>query len=155
MTDIKSPEERSQNMAQIRSKDTKPEIWFRKRLFNKGFRYRKNTNALPGHPDLWLSRYNTAIFIHGCFWHRHSGCRFAYTPKTRAEFWISKFQKNTARDSYVLQQLAQQNVRVIIVWECTIKKMMKNSSYEAEVLSSVINFLHSDTQRLELYELRS
>lgn len=155
MADIKSPEDRSLNMSKIRSKDTKPEVWFRKRLFNRGYRYRKNTNVLPGHPDLWFSRYNTALFIHGCFWHRHSGCKFAYTPKSRTEFWISKFQKNTERDSFVMQQLEQQNVRIIVIWECTIKNMMKTSFYEEEVLSSVVRFLHSDIKYLELYKLRS
>lgn len=150
MADIKSPEERSQNMAKIRSKDTKPEVWLRKRLFSYGYRYRKNINTLPGHPDIWLPKYNTAIFVHGCFWHRHSGCKFAYIPKSRTEFWISKFQKNTERDAYVLRQLEQQNVRVIVVWECTIKDMRKKISHEENVLSSVIGFLHSDIKYLEL-----
>ncbi len=150
MADIKSPESRSRNMTKIQGKDTKPEIWFRKRLFNRGYRYRNNTGNLPGHPDIWLSKYNTAIFIHGCFWHRHNGCKFAYTPKSRTEFWINKYQKNIERDTCVLQQLEQLNVRVIIVWECTIKSMIQSSSYEEEVFSSVIDFMHSDIKYLDL-----
>ena len=85
--DIKSAEDRSRNMAAIRSKDTKPEIFFRKLLFANGFRYRKNVNYVPGHPDLYLAKYHTAIFVHGCFWHRHKGCKYAYMPKSRQEFW--------------------------------------------------------------------
>ena len=150
MADIKSPESRSRNMAKIRSKDTKPEIWFRKRLFNRGYRYRNNIDNLPGHPDIWLSKYNTAIFIHGCFWHRHNGCKFAYTPKSHTEFWINKFQKNIERDACVLQQLKQMNIRVIIIWECTIKNMIRNPFLEEKVLSSVIDFMHSDMKYLEL-----
>lgn len=81
MTDIKSPEERSRNMAAIRSKDTKPEVYLRKLLFAQGYRYRKNYKKIPGHPDIYLPKYRTAIFVHGCFWHRHQGCKYAYMPK--------------------------------------------------------------------------
>ena len=98
MADIKSSEERSQNMARIHSKDTKPEVWFRKQLFKYGYRYRKHINSLPGHPDLWLSKYNTAIFVHGCFWHHHNGCKFAYMPKSRVDFWQKKFKNNIMRE---------------------------------------------------------
>ena len=75
MADIKSPEERSLNMSKIRSKDTKPEVWLRKKLFKHGYSYRKNVNNVPGHPDIWLAKYDTAVFVHGCFWHRHEGCK--------------------------------------------------------------------------------
>lgn len=85
--DIKTPEERSKNMAAIHSRNTKPEIWFRKQLFARGYRYRLNTNRIQGHPDIYLRKYNTAIFIHGCFWQRHQGCKYAYMPKSRVEFW--------------------------------------------------------------------
>ena len=115
MADIKSPEERSNNMAKIRSKDTKPEVWFRKKLFAKGYRYRKNVNSLPGHPDLWLARYNTTIFIHGCFWHRHKDCKYAYIPKSRVEFWNEKFQKNKKRDAFVMDQLQSMHIKTIII----------------------------------------
>lgn len=85
--DIKSQEERSKNMEAIRSKNTKPEVYFRKLLFAKGYRYSLNSKNVPGHPDIYLRKYNTAIFIHGCFWHRHEGCRYSYMPKSRVEFW--------------------------------------------------------------------
>lgn len=143
MADIKSPEERSRNMAKIRSKDTKPELWFRRKLFERGYRYRKNANNVPGHPDIWLAKYNTAIFIHGCFWHRHSGCKYAYIPKSRVDFWTDKFQRNVERDQKVRDELAETGVKVLIVWECTIKKMMRQSEYSDEVINKVENFFWS------------
>lgn len=93
MTDIKSEEERSKNMSAIKSADTKPELFIRKLLFSSGYRYRIQVSNIPGRPDLWLRKYNTAIFVHGCFWHRHKGCRFAYFPKSRVDFWNDKFEK--------------------------------------------------------------
>ena len=120
MADIKSPQERSRNMAKIRSRDTKPEDYVRKLLFGQGYRYRKNVGGIPGHPDAWLPKYNTALFVHGCFWHRHAGCRYAYTPKSRVDFWADKFQKNIARDSAVRKQLADGKIRVLVIWECTV-----------------------------------
>ena len=117
MADIKSPEERSRNMAKIRSRDTKPEDYVRKLLFGQGYRYRKNVSGIPGHPDAWLPKYNTALFVHGCFWHRHAGCRYAYTPKSRVDFWTDKFRKNTARDAAVREQLAAGGIRVLVIWE--------------------------------------
>ena len=92
--DIKSPEERSKNMAAIHSKNTKPEIYFRKLLFARGYRYSLNSKNIPGHPDVYLRKYNTAIFVHGCFWHRHNGCKYAYMPKSREDFWAEKFETN-------------------------------------------------------------
>ena len=134
MADIKSSEERSQNMARIHSKDTKPEVWFRKQLFKYGYRYRKHINSLPGHPDLWLSKYNTAIFVHGCFWHRHSGCKFAYMPKSRVDFWQKKFKNNIIRDHNVRQALEIKNIKQLIIWECTIKQMIRSVEYERVIL---------------------
>ena len=104
MADIVSPEQRSQNMAAIRSRDTKPEVYFRKLLFAKGYRYRIAAKNIPGHPDIFLRKYNTAIFIHGCFWHRHHGCKYAYTPKSREDFWQNKFEANIKRDYIVKTQ---------------------------------------------------
>ena len=96
--DVHSPEQRSRNMAAIRSKDTKPELYFRKLIFACGYRYRLYSKKIPGKPDLWLAKYKTAIFVHGCFWHRHHGCRFATTPKSNEEYWQQKFRKNKERD---------------------------------------------------------
>lgn len=150
MADIKSPEERSQNMAKIHSKNTKPEVWFRNQLFKHGYRYRKYIKYLPGHPDLWLSRYNTAIFVHGCFWHRHSGCKFSYTPKTNIEFWHNKFKNNILRDRQVQNEFRALNIKQLIIWECTIKQMIKSTDYKDTVLTKIRNFLTSDEFYFEL-----
>ena len=120
MADIKSPEERSRNMSKIRSKDTDPEIWFRKKLFARGYRYRKNVSYIPGHPDLWLAKYNLVIFVHGCFWHRHEGCKRAATPKTRQEYWLPKFERNVMNDKKHAEKLAAAGWKVIVLWECEI-----------------------------------
>ena len=144
MADIKSPEERSRNMAKIRSKDTKPEIWLRKKLFERGYRYRKNVSNVPGHPDAWLAKYNSALFVHGCFWHRHNGCKYSYTPKSRVDFWTEKFQKNVRRDEQVRAELAEKSVKMLIVWECTVKRMMKDAAAAKEVLDQIEDFLKSD-----------
>ena len=150
MTDIKSPEARSQNMSKIRSKDTKPEIWLRKKLFERGYRYRKNVNSVTGHPDLWLAKYNTAIFVHGCFWHRHEGCRYAYTPKSREEFWLDKFRKNVNRDMFVRTELTNTGIKMLIVWECTVKRIMKDAKEMEDVLGEIEAFLQSDDFYKEL-----
>ncbi len=148
--DIKSKEERSKNMAAIHSKNTKPEIYFRKLLFARGYRYSLNAKSVSGHPDLFLRKYNTAVFINGCFWHRHEGCKYAYTPKSRVEFWTEKFAANVKRDQTVRQELARQGIRCLIVWECTIKKMRKVEEFRREVLEETEQFLHGDEKYLEL-----
>lgn len=141
MADIKSPEERSKNMAKIRSRDTKPEEYIRKKLFSLGYRYRKNANGVPGHPDIWLAKYNTAIFVNGCFWHRHQGCKYAYMPKSRVEFWEAKFQKNMERDFAVKNELASKGVKQLIIWECTINKMIRSYEIEQETMYEIVQFL--------------
>ena len=125
-------------MSAIRSRDTKPEVYLRKLLFSKGFRYRKNDRAVFGTPDIWLPKYRTAIFVHGCFWHRHEGCRLAYTPGTRTEFWQKKFDDNVRRDRLVRETLEQQGIRCVIVWECTIRKMQKDTATESAELERLI-----------------
>lgn len=150
MADIKSPEERSKNMAKIRSRDTKPEEYVRKLLFSRGYRYRKNASQVPGHPDAWLAKYNTALFVHGCFWHRHENCKHAYMPKSRVEFWETKFRKNIERDAFVKEQLAERKTRILIIWECTVKRMMKSDETQEAVLQKIIQFLESDVQICEL-----
>lgn len=144
MADIKSPEARSLNMSKIRSKDTKPEVWLRQKLFERGYRYRKNVNTIPGHPDIWMAKYNTAVFVHGCFWHRHEGCKYAYTPKSRVEFWTEKFRKNIARDLVVRDELANAGIKMLTVWECTIKQMIKDDGMSVMVLDEIDGFLRSD-----------
>ncbi len=150
MADNKSSVQRSRNMAAIKGKDTKPEIFLRTRLFSQGFRYRKNVRSLPGHPDLWLSRYNAVIFVNGCFWHRHANCKYAYTPKSRVDFWTDKFEKNIVRDQTVRKELESRHIRVLTVWECTIRKMQSSAEFCEITLNTIDRFLHSDTLELEL-----
>ena len=148
--DIKSPEERSRNMAAIRSKDTRPEIYFRKLLFAQGYRYSLNSKKIPGHPDIYLRKYNTAIFIHGCFWHRHSGCKYAYMPKSRVEFWQKKFKANVKRDYIVRMELQDKGIKCLVVWECTVKKMKRNSVNCEKYLKETEDFLENVEMFLEI-----
>lgn len=150
MADIISPERRSKNMSAIRSKDTKPEIYLRKLLFAEGYRYRIAERSIPGHPDMFLRKYNTAIFVHGCFWHRHQGCKYAYMPKSRVEFWQKKFDDNVRRDTVVKAALQKNNVKCLIVWECTIKQMMKDSDVERRIINECRSFLSSDELLIEI-----
>ena len=148
--DVLTPEQRHKNMSQIRNKDTKPEVWLRKKLFSKGYRYRKNTNRIPGHPDIWLKKYNTAIFVHGCFWHHHEGCKYASSPKTRIEFWNEKFRKNKERDSRVMEELKSSGIKTLIIWECTVKQMMKSQDVAEKTLNEIEIFLLSNELQKEL-----
>lgn len=150
MTDIKSPEERSKNMSKIRSKGTAPEEYVRKKLFARGYRYRKNVRTVPGHPDAWLPKYNVALFINGCFWHRHKDCKYAYMPKSRVEFWTEKFRRNVERDEEVHKQLSDQKIRILTIWECTVKKMMRSEDYEKKLMDEIEAFLHSNTKHSDL-----
>ena len=150
MADIKSNEQRSRNMAAIKGKNTKPEIYLRRCLFSRGYRYRVNVSGISGHPDIWLRKYNTAIFVNGCFWHRHSNCKYAYTPKSRVEFWENKFAKNVLRDQRVKDALKEKGIRCLIIWECTIKKMIKDQDYSKQVLDACEAFLHDDRMTEEM-----
>ncbi len=122
MADSLTKEKRSWNMSRIRGKDTKIEVKVRKYLFSKGFRYRKNVTTLPGKPDIVLPKYKTAIFFHGCYWHRHPGCKYAYMPKTNVEFWEKKFSENIANDEKNRLKLETSGWTVITLWECDIKR---------------------------------
>ncbi len=150
MADIVSKEQRSKNMSAIRSRDTKPEVYLRKLLFAEGYRYRIAEKSVPGHPDIFLRKYNTAIFVHGCFWHRHQGCQYAYNPKSRVDFWQKKFADNVKRDAAVKDELRKQNIKCLIVWECTIKRMMKTPKAESEIIKRCIDFMLSGEQTLEI-----
>jgi len=150
MADIKTKEERSRNMSAIHSKDTGPEVYFRKLLFTNGIRYRKNVSYIPGNPDLFLKKYNTAIFVNGCFWHRHTGCKYAYTPKSRLDFWENKFTNNKARDEKVRKELVNAGIRQLVIWECTIRKMKKDAAVRNDIIEAVICFLRSDLSYTEL-----
>jgi DNA mismatch endonuclease, patch repair protein len=120
--DSLSREKRSWNMSRIRSKDTKPEMIVRSLLHRMGCRFRIHMQKLPGKPDIVLPKYRTVIFVHGCYWHRHPGCKYAYTPKSRQEFWQQKFRENVKRHEVVAAQLDALGWRVIVVWECETMK---------------------------------
>lgn len=147
MADTISSEARSKNMSRIRSCDTKPEIYLRKRLFSEGYRYRKNVSNIIGHPDLFFPKYKTVIFVHGCFWHHHPRCRYAYNPKSREDFWKDKFIRNAERDSFVKTEILKSDLQYMVVWECTVKRMMKSEEYSKEVVSLIRKFLTSDEER--------
>lgn len=119
--DTKTPEARSLNMSHIRSKGTKPEETVRKFLFHQGFRYRKNDKRLPGKPDVVLPKYKTVIFINGCFWHMH-GCSRSRLPRSNNTYWEPKIKRNVERDQQQYQQLENAGWKVLIVWECELKK---------------------------------
>ncbi len=119
--DNRSPEARSRNMSRIPSKNTKPEETIRKYLFRQGFRYRKNVSKLPGKPDIVLPKYKTVVFVNGCFWHAHKGCKWFVPPKSNEEFWQKKFACNIERDEHNYEKLSELGWKVIIVWECEIR----------------------------------
>ncbi|MBT0651952.1 very short patch repair endonuclease [Geomobilimonas luticola] len=116
--DTLSSSRRSWNMSRIRGRDTAPELRVRSALHRAGLRFRLHRRDLPGTPDIVLPRFKTVIFVHGCFWHRHEGCKYAYMPKSRIEFWVEKFSKNVERDRRKILQLQQAGWNVEIIWEC-------------------------------------
>lgn len=122
MTDIVDQQTRSRMMSGIRGKNTKPELALRRALHARGFRFRLHSDKVHGRPDLVLSKHRAVVFVHGCFWHRHEGCRYATVPATRPEFWRAKFDANTARDSAVRTRLLEDGWRVATVWECALRK---------------------------------
>jgi DNA mismatch endonuclease (patch repair protein) len=126
MADVHPKETRSFNMSRIRSKDTKPELIVRKFLFAHGFRYKLHDRSLPGKPDLVLPKYKTVIFIHGCFWHGHEGCRFFVVPKTRTEWWLKKISTNINNDSVSVFKLRETGWKVLTIWECDLRKNTVN-----------------------------
>lgn len=125
MTDILTQSERSALMARIRGKDTKAEIFVRSLLHRMGFRFRLHRRDLPGSPDIVLPRHGIVVFVHGCFWHRHAGCEHATTPKSNSEFWLQKFAKNVERDKRNRRDLRRLGWKVVVVWECELKKPAK------------------------------
>ena len=125
MPDFLTPAERSRRMASIRSKDTSPELRLRRALHGLGLRYRLHDRRLPGHPDIVLPRHRAVIFVHGCFWHRHAGCKVAATPKSNTDFWVQKFERNVARDQRSAAALAAIGWRVLVVWECEVGSKQK------------------------------
>lgn len=137
MADVHSRETRSFNMSRIKGKDTKPEMLVRLFLFSKGFRYKLHDKALPGKPDLVLPKYKTVIFVHGCFWHGHEGCKYFVVPKTRTEWWVQKISTNKNNDIINLQKLKDKGWKTTIIFECELKKDKREST-----LQNLINELH-------------
>lgn len=125
--DTLTKKHRSWNMSRIKSKDTNPERIVRSLLHCRKYRFRLHRKDLPGKPDIVLSKFQAVIFVHGCFWHRHNGCKFAYTPKSRMGFWEKKFDENQVRDKRVRHQLRKLGWRVIVVWECETRQTQKLS----------------------------
>lgn len=121
MTDIKTPEERSRNMAAIKSNDTEPEMIVRRYLHGMGWRYGLHNKTLPGKPDIVLRRYKTVIFVNGCFWHGHKNCKYFRLPKSNTEFWQRKIEQNCIRDKRDIEALHKLGWRVIVIWECRLK----------------------------------
>lgn len=138
MDDLLSHKKRSLIMAQIKSKNTRPEVVVRKFLHSKGFRYRLHVKSLPGKPDIVLSKFKTAIFIHGCFWHQHPGCPVSHRPKTNTEYWETKFYKNAIRDEKAQKELVMMGWRFIIIWECDIKRDLR------KVLADSVLFIYGN-----------
>ena len=122
MIDVVDKATRSRMMAGIQGKNTLPELAVRRSLHAAGFRYRLHVASLPGKPDIVLPRYRAVILVHGCFWHRHPGCRFATTPATRPDFWLDKFRQNVMRDRRNHDALIEQGWKVATVWECDIRR---------------------------------
>ena len=129
MADNHSKEVRSKNMSHIRSTNSKPEEIIRKYLFSKGFRYRKNVRTLPGCPDIVLPRYHTVILVNGCFWHKHDCGRFVW-PSSNTEYWIPKINRNVERDRQNHKKLIDMGWKVLIIWECELKKNVREDRLE-------------------------
>ena len=134
-----TPEQRSTCMSHNRAKNTGPELKLRKALWRRGFRYSINVKRLPGSPDIVLSKYRTVIFVHGCFWHGHKGCKNYTIPKTNTDFWTAKVARNQERDQEVWRQLEAKGWSVIIVWECELKKAVLDTTIrrvQAEIFAN-------------------
>ena len=139
MADVKTPEQRSRNMAAIKGKDTKPEIIVRKYLFSRGLRFRVQVKKLPGNPDIVLPKYKTVIFVNGCLWHGHEGCKYFRLPKSNVEFWKEKIERNIERDRESMQALLDLRWKVIRVWECELR----NKANREEMLNKIYNSITS------------
>ena len=146
MVDIVDKKTRSLMMAGIRGKDTKPELVLRRALHARGYRYRLHITEILGKPDLVLRKYSAVVFVHGCFWHRHSGCRYSTLPSTRRDFWQKKFDANVARDKFVSGSLLENGWRVAKVWECGLKsqKLVDIS------ISKLTEWLYSNNPQIEI-----
>lgn len=138
-----TPEQRHYTMSRIRGKDTKPEILVRQYLFSEGFRFRKNDKRYPGHPDIVLPKYRTMVFVNGCFWHGHEGCKYYTVPKSNTEFWVSKIKRNQERDRSDREKLEKNGWNVITVWECQLEKKVREETLK-DLALRIKRFLESE-----------
>ena len=139
MADMMTPEQRSRCMAAIKSKDTKPEMIVRKYLFSRGLRYRVNNRKLPGSPDIVLRKYKTVVFIDGCFWHGHEGCKYFRLPQSNVDFWRHKIAMNIARDYANNVDLKLAGWNVIRIWECEIRTVAQREEYLNHLYDRIVN----------------
>ncbi len=150
MADTITEQQRHKCMSHIRSKDTVPEIMVRKELFRRGFRFRKNVRTLPGSPDIVLPKYRTVIFVNGCFWHGHEGCKYYVLPKTNVEFWKNKIERNRSRDIEERQQLTSMGWHCITIWECQLKPKVRQQTLDA--LEYTLCHIYLKDRRIKSYE---
>ncbi len=151
MHDVHTPQQRHANMAAIHSKDTKPEMVVRRYLWGHGFRYRFNHPRLPGKPDIVMRKYRTCIFVNGCFWHGHEGCRYYTIPRTNTEFWVSKVKRNKERDLKVQHKLAAMGWHSITIWECEIKSVKRENTLKS--LTYTLNKIFLQDRTVRRYEI--
>ena len=143
-------EQRHRCMSAIKSRDTKPELLVRRFLFSRGFRYRLHHPRLPGHPDVVLRKYRTVIFVNGCFWHGHEGCKNYVLPKTNAEFWRNKIERNKSRDKEEQRKLASMGWHCITVWECQLRPKVRQQTLEA--LEYTLFHIYLEDRRIKTYK---
>lgn len=146
MSDTLSPALRHYTMSRVRSSNTKPEVRLRHALWSQGFRYKVNDKRLPGKPDIVLPKYRSVIFVHGCFWHGHSGCSKYTIPKTNTDFWVNKVNRNRERDQEVWRHLEAKGWHVIIVWECELEKKQLEETV-ARIGPEIIENGHLSSQK--------
>lgn len=151
MSDILTPQQRHANMAAVHSKNTRPEMIVRKWLWSHGYRYRLNHPRLPGKPDIVMRKYRTCIFVNGCFWHGHKGCKYYRIPKSNTEFWVKKIRRNQERDREVCRQLAAMGWHSIVIWECELKPLRRTNTLESLVFTLDRIFLQD--RRIKNYQM--
>ena len=151
MTDTITSPQRHANMAAIHGKDTKPEMVVRRWLWSRGFRYRLNQPRLPGKPDIVMRKYRTCIFVNGCFWHGHEGCRYYNVPKTNTEFWVNKVRRNKKRDVKVKHELLSMGWHCITVWECELKPKVREKNLVS--LAYTLNKIFLQDRTIKRYDI--
>lgn len=155
MADTMTPEQRHRCMAAIKGKDTKPEMTVRKYLFSRGLRFRVQVRKLPGSPDIVLPKYKTVVFVNGCFWHGHDGCRYYRLPKSNVEFWKAKIERNKARDARNEEELKAMGWRVIRIWECEIRTAAVRDEHLRRLYDTIVKPLrtyryHTDDETISI-----